>query len=155
MKRNRFFAFLKDKRGVSDAFVMLLLLAIGAAVVAGIGAMLLTKAPKSTAPVASLAIYPLGSDVIVEHKSGDVIRFSEIRIVVYSYPEMSTVNGYPATASDISEKEDNPPENVFNAGDIIKIRNLGTGSYKIVLIHIPTGQTIAEQIVTVSESAAQ
>ena len=154
MKPNRFFAFLKDKKGVSDAFVMLLLLAIGAAVVAGIGAMLLTKAPKSTAPVASLAIYPLGSDVIVEHKGGDVIRFSEIRIIAYSYPEMRTANGYPATALD-TEKEDNPPEDVFNAGDIIKIGNLGTGSYKIALIHIPTGQTIAEQIVTVSESAAR
>jgi len=154
LKRNRFFAFLKDKKGVSDAFVMLLLLAIGAAVVAGIGAMLLTKAPKSTAPVASLSIYPLGSDVIIEHKSGDVIRFSEIRIVAYNYPEMKTVDNYPTTA-DIPEKEDNPPRDVFNAGDVIKLRNLGTGSYKIVLIHIPTGQTIAEQVVTVSESAAQ
>jgi FlaG/FlaF family flagellin (archaellin) len=146
--RKKFEKFLKDRRAVSDALVILLLIAIGAVVATGIGAVLLTKTPKQTAPVANIVIEPVTNGVIIRHEGGDMISVDDLRVVVYKYPSMEKVNAQPQFAADIV-----PPNDVFNAGDIISIGNLAAGTYEVDLIHIPTQTKIARNVVTVGSSS--
>jgi len=144
-------SFLKDRRAVSDALVMLLLLAVGAVVVAGIGSVLLTKAPKQTAPVASVAVEPTANGVLIMHEGGDSISYSDVQVMVYSYPSMQSVSGYPTglNSTTVQSRTEVNPAAMFNTGDVRYI-TLSAGTYLVELIHAPTQQKIASATVTVS-----
>jgi FlaG/FlaF family flagellin (archaellin) len=144
-------SFLKDNRAVSDALVMLLLLAVGAVVVAGIGSVLLTKAPKQTAPVASVAVVPTANGVLIKHEGGDSISYSDVQVMVYSYPSMQGVSDYPTglNSATVQSRTEVNPATMFNTGDVRYI-SLSAGTYLVELIHTPTQQKIASEVVTVS-----
>jgi len=142
--RKKFEKFLKDRRAVSDALVILLLIAVGAVVAAGIGAVLLAKAPKQTAPVANIVVEPVTAGVIIRHEGGDMIPANDLQVVVYKYPSMEKVdNAQTQLVANI------PPDNMFNAGDVISVSGLSAGTYEVDLIHIPTQTKIVKQVVTV------
>jgi FlaG/FlaF family flagellin (archaellin) len=149
--RKKFEKFLKDRRAVSDALVILLLIAIGAVVAAGIGAVLLTKTPKQTAPNTLVNIKSTTGGVLIMHEGGDSMSYSDVQVMVYSYPSMQKVQNYPtALNSDTVEpRTEVDPNTMFNTGDVRFIQ-LGAGTYQVELIYIPTQQKIASAIVTVS-----
>jgi FlaG/FlaF family flagellin (archaellin) len=149
--RKKFEKFLKDRRAVSDALVILLLIAIGAVVATGIGSVLLTKAPKQTAPVANIVIEPVTGGVIIRHEGGDMINVKDLKLVIYKYPEMENVNEETLPINGITT--DIAPSGMFNAGDVIfrSIENAGT--YEVDLIHIPTQTKIARNVVTVGSGS--
>ena len=148
MFRKKFEKFLKDGRAVSDALVILLLIAIGAVVATGIGAVLLTKTPKQTAPVASIVIEPVTGGVIIRHEGGDMINVTDLKFVVYRYPTMEKLKEEtPSITTDTN------PSNMFNAGDVISIGGLNAGTYEVDLIHIPTQTKLAKQVVTVGSGS--
>jgi FlaG/FlaF family flagellin (archaellin) len=144
--RKKFEKFLKDRRAVSDALVILLLIAIGAVVAAGIGSVLLTKTPKQTAPVANIVIEPVTGGVIVRHEGGDMININDLKLVIYEYPSMRKVDE-PTLSDHFTTNVE--PQTMFNAGDVISIGNLAAGTYEVDLIHIPTQTKIARNVVTV------
>jgi FlaG/FlaF family flagellin (archaellin) len=144
--RKKFEKFLKDRRAVSDALVILLLIAIGAVVAAGIGSVLLTKTPKQTAPVANIVIEPATRGVIVRHEGGDMINVNDLKLVIYEYPSMRKVDEPTLLDHFTTDVE---PQTMFNAGDVISIGNLAAGTYEVDLIHIPTQTKIARNVVTV------
>ncbi|MEG9194178.1 MAG: type IV pilin [Candidatus Methanoglobus sp.] len=145
-------SFLKDRRAVSDALVMLLLLAVGAVVVAGIGSVLLTKAPKQTAPVASVAVVPTANGVLIKHEGGDSISYSDVQVMVYSYPSMQGVSNFPTVLNNttVQSRTEVNPATMFNTGDVRFISLSTQGTYLVELIHTPTQQKIASEVVTVS-----
>jgi FlaG/FlaF family flagellin (archaellin) len=142
--RKKFEKFLKDRRAVSDALVILLLIAVGAVVAAGIGSVLLTKTPKQTAPVANIVVDTVKGGVIIRHEGGDMIAIGDLRVVVYKYPSMEKVDAQPQFVVDIV-----PPDDMFNAGDVISVSDLAAGTYEVDLIHIPTQTKLVKQVVTV------
>jgi FlaG/FlaF family flagellin (archaellin) len=146
--RKKFEKFLKDRRAVSDALVILLLIAIGAVVAAGIGAVLLTKTPKQTAPTALVRIEATTDGVLIKHESGDSVPYSDVQVMVYEYPSMQKVNGYPAGLGSTTSRTEVDPNTMFNTGDVRSI-SLSAGTYQVELIHIPTQQKIASQVVSV------
>jgi hypothetical protein len=143
--RKKFEKFLKDRRAVSDALVILLLIAIGAVIAAGIGSVLLTKTPKQTTPVANIVIEPVTRGVIIRHEGGDSIAPSDIRLIIYNYPSMTLVSDktLPTPNPDV------PPANLFSAGDVVSESNLDPGTYEVDLVYIPTQTKLAKQVVTV------
>jgi FlaG/FlaF family flagellin (archaellin) len=145
--RKKFEKFLKDRRAVSDALVILLLIAIGAVVAAGIGAVLLTKTPKQTTPVANIVIEPVTEGIKIRHEGGDSIAPSDIKLMIYSYPSMTAVSGYPQTLP--KPEPDVDPKNLFSAGDVVSVSNLDPGTYEVDLIYIPTQTKLVKQVVTV------
>jgi FlaG/FlaF family flagellin (archaellin) len=151
MFRKKSGKFLKDERAVSDALVMLLLLAVGAVVVAGIGSVLLTKAPKQTAPVASVTVVPTANGVLIKHEGGDSISYSDVQVMVYSYPSMTNVSNFPTglNSTTVQSRTEVNPATMFNTGDVRYI-SLSAGTYLVELIHTPTQQKIASNVVTVS-----
>jgi len=144
MFRKKSGKFLKDRRGVSDALVMLLLLAVGAVVVAGIGSVLLAKAPKQTAPVANIAIDSVTGGIKIRHEGGDSIAPSDIRLVIYNYPSMTLVSNQTLP----NPNPDIPPANLFSSGDVVSV-SLNAGTYEVDLIYIPTQTKLVKQVVTV------
>ena len=157
MFRKKFEKFLKDRRAVSDALVILLLIAIGAVVATGIGAVLLTKTPKQTAPVANIVVEPVTGGVKIRHEGGDMIPVTDLQLAIYKYPEMTLVEKYPQTLENLGFDKDNanvPPTDMFNAGDVVSVSNLGAGTYEVALIHIPTQTKLVKQVVTVGGSTA-
>ena len=141
---------MKDRRGVSDALVMLLLLALGAVVVAGIASVLMTKTPKQTAPIATISITPTQGNVLIKHEGGDSIAYTDIQVMVYSYPSMSAATGYPKTLNDADQTTELNPDTLFNLGDVRALSDLDSGTYLVELLYIPTQTKIASTIVTVS-----
>ena len=150
MFRKKFEKFLKDRRAVSDALVILLLIAIGAVVAAGIGSVLLTKTPKQTTPVANIVIEPVTGGIKIRHEGGDSIAPSDIRLMIYNYPSMAEVSGYPQTLP--TPNPDVEPKNLFSAGDVVSV-SLSAGTYEVDLIYIPTQTKLAKQVVTVGGSS--
>jgi FlaG/FlaF family flagellin (archaellin) len=149
--RKKFEKFLKDGRAVSDALVILLLIAIGAVVAAGIGSVLLTKTPKQTAPVANIVIEPVTNGVIIRHEGGDMIDASDLKLVIYKYPNMEKV----AEETPLNKIDtDIAPSGMFNAGDVISRSIQNAGTYEVDLIHIPTQTKIARNVVTVGSSSS-
>ena len=146
MFRKKFEKFLKDRRAVSDALVILLLIAIGAVVAAGIGAVLLTKTPKQTAPVANIVVEPVTGGIKIRHEGGDSMNVSDIRLMIYSYPSMASVSGYPQTLP--NPDPDISPTGMFSTGDIVSV-TLSAGTYEVDLIYMPTQTKLVKQVVTV------
>jgi FlaG/FlaF family flagellin (archaellin) len=144
--RKKFEKFLKDRRAVSDALVILLLIAIGAVVAAGIGAVLLTKTPKQTTPVANIVVEPVTGGIKIRHEGGDSINASDIRLMIYNYPNMTAVSNYPQTLPNI--EPDVPPAGMFSTGDVVSVP-LSAGTYEVDLIYMPTQTKIVKQVVTV------
>jgi hypothetical protein len=144
--RKKFEKFLKDRRAVSDALVILLLIAIGAVVAAGIGSVLLTKTPKQTTPVANIVIEPVTGGIKIRHEGGDSIAPSDIRLMIYNYPSMlkclAILKLFRHPAPDVD------PTNLFSAGDVVSV-TLDAGTYEVDLIYIPTQTKLAKQVVTV------
>jgi hypothetical protein len=150
VRENRSKSFLKENKAVSDALVMLLLLAIGAVVVAGIGSVLLTKAPKQTAPVATITVQPTSGGIVIKHEGGEPVAYSDVQILIYNYPAMTLVSGYPAAlnSTTITSKAEVNPATMFNTGDA-RAATLSAGTYQIELIHVPTQTKIASAVVAV------
>jgi FlaG/FlaF family flagellin (archaellin) len=146
--RKKFEKFLKDRRAVSDALVILLLIAIGAVVAAGIGSVLLTKTPKQTAPSVLVRIEATTGGVLIKHEGGDSVPYSDVQVMVYEYPSMQNVNGYPAGLSSTTSRTEVNPDTMFNTGDV-RFITLSAGTYQVELIHIPTQQKIASAIAPV------
>ena len=146
MFRKKFEKFLKDRRAVSDALVILLLIAIGAVVAAGIGSVLLTKTPKQTTPVANIVIEPVTGGIKIRHEGGDSLNISDVRLMIYSYPSMAAVSGYPQTLP--TPEPDVPPTGMFSTGDVVSV-SLSAGTYEVDLIYIPTQTKLVKQVVTV------
>jgi hypothetical protein len=145
--RKKFEKFLKDRRAVSDALVILLLIAVGAVVATGIGAVLLTKTPKQTTPVANIVIEPVTGGIKIRHEGGDSINASDIRLMIYNYPNMTAVsNDYPKTLP--TPEPDVPPTGMFSTGDVVSV-SLSAGTYEVDLIYIPTQTKLVKQVVTV------
>jgi FlaG/FlaF family flagellin (archaellin) len=149
--RKKFEKFLKDRRAVSDALVILLLIAIGAVVAAGIGSVLLTKAPKQTAPVANIVIEPVTGGVIIRHEGGDMINLKDLKLVIYEYSSMKKVNEETPSSDDVTTNI--APSDMFNAGDVIFRSIKDAGTYEVDLIHIPTQTKIARNVVTVGSGS--
>jgi FlaG/FlaF family flagellin (archaellin) len=147
--RKKFEKFLKDRRAVSDALVILLLIAIGAVVAAGIGAVLLTKTPKQTAPVANIVIEPVTGGIKIKHEGGDSINAGDIKLMIYNYPSMTAAQGFdqPQPLS-FNNGVDVPPTNMFSTGDVVSV-SLSAGTYEVDLIYIPTQTKLVKQVVTV------
>ncbi|MEM2679330.1 MAG: hypothetical protein QXU01_02790 [Candidatus Hadarchaeales archaeon] len=142
--------FLGDLRGLSDAVAVAVF--VGVALVMGvmIASFALSKAPTAAAPTISIAIGPIATGTVgIFHKGGDGVPLEHLRIYVYKASDMSNVEGYPKLASSLNEKVDLDPTGVFNNGDVLKL-SLSAGSYKIAVEYVPTKQTIAEALVTVS-----
>jgi len=142
--------FLGDLRGLSDAVAVAVF--VGVALVMGvmIASFALSKAPTAAAPTISIAIGPIATGTVgIFHKGGDGVPLEHLRIYVYKAADMSNVEGYPKLASSLNEKVDLDPTGVFNNGDVLKL-SLSAGSYKIAVEYVPTKQTIAEALVTVS-----
>lgn len=154
MRENRNKRFLKDNRAVSDALVMLLLLAVGAVVVAGIGATLLSKAPKQTAPIATITVTAAPGSILIKHEGGDSIAYGDIQVLIYSYPAMTAVSGYPDEMENLNDRSEIEPSELFNTGDV-RAAELSEGTYLVELIYVPTQTKIASAIVTVSSSSQQ
>jgi len=157
--RKKFEKFLKDRRAVSDALVILLLIAIGAVVATGIGAVLLTKTPKQTAPVANIVVEPVTGGVKIRHEGGDMIPAKDLQLAIYKYPDMTLEQGYPKTLETLFRDNANananvPPGEMFNAGDVVSVPLNNLGTYEVALIHIPTQTKLVKQVVTVGGSTA-
>ena len=148
MFRKKFEKFLKDRRAVSDALVILLLIAIGAVVAAGIGSVLLTKTPKQTAPSVLVRIEATTGGVLIKHEGGDSVPYSDVQVMVYNYPSMQNVGGYPASLNSTTSRTEINPNTMFNTGDV-RFITLSAGTYQVELIHIPTQQKIASAIASV------
>jgi FlaG/FlaF family flagellin (archaellin) len=146
--RKKFEKFLKDRRAVSDALVILLLIAIGAVVAAGIGSVLLTKTPKQTAPSVLVRIEATTGGVLIKHEGGDSVPYSDVQVMVYNYPSMQNVSGYPASLNSATSRTEINPNTMFNTGDV-RFITLSAGTYQVELIHIPTQQKIASTIASV------
>jgi hypothetical protein len=150
--RKKFEKFLKDRRAVSDALVILLLIAIGAVVAAGIGSVLLTKTPKQTTPVANIVIEPVTGGIKIRHEGGDSIAPSDIKLMIYKYPSMDAVSSdYPKPLP--TPNPDVDPKDLFSAGDVVSV-SLDPGTYEVDLIYIPTQTKLAKQVVTVGSSSS-
>jgi hypothetical protein len=149
--RKKFEKFLKDRRAVSDALVILLLIAIGAVVATGIGAVLLTKTPKQTAPNALVNIKSTTGGVLIMHEGGDSMSYSDVQVIVYSYPSIEKLQDYPVAlnSNPVQSRSEVDPDTMFNTGDVRYIQ-LEAGTYQVELIYIPTQQKIASAVVTVS-----
>ncbi|MEM2079316.1 MAG: hypothetical protein QW104_01350 [Nitrososphaerota archaeon] len=142
----------KDSRGLSDAVAIAVF--VGMAIVMGtlITSFALSKAPTGAAPTISVSVSPISTGTVgIFHKGGDGVSLEHLRIYVYQASNMSNVGGYPKLASSLnsSDKVDLDPTNVFNNGDVLKL-NLSSGSYRVAIEYVPTKQTIAEALVTVS-----
>lgn len=144
----------RDRRGLSDLMVVLLMLAIAVVVAAAVGAVVMSKAPSSTAPTASLVIKNIGSKILISHNGGDAISLGDLRIHLYEYPNMTYVSGYPMGVSGLASCPatnciTNPGgDGLLNNGDNIQL-SPGSGNYLVKVEYVPLGQTISEAFVTV------
>ncbi|MCS7119474.1 MAG: type IV pilin [Archaeoglobaceae archaeon] len=140
---------LRNEKGLSDAVSIAIFLGIVLVMTAVIGSIALSKVPSGTAPTASIAIQSMGNLVTISHRGGEGIDYKNLRIYLYTYPELNLLPGYP-TVGDTTAKTDAEPIGVFNNGDIIKIQNLQKGVYKVSIEYVPLQQMIAEALVTVN-----
>jgi len=142
----------KDRRAISDAVAVALLLTMAIVMAAAIGAVALSKAPTASAPVAQLSIHSSNGKIVIDHLGGDAIDPGDMRIVVYNLPSGTVLDSpidNPTIDTDVS------PTGVFNVGDKIildttDLSNLTDGQYTVKVIFVPLSKPIAESNVFVS-----
>lgn len=142
-------SFRRDERALSDAVAIVIFVAAALLIGGTVVALVSSKAPTGAAPTASIAIQTVGGDPVIMHNGGDSIPMADLNIYVYSYPDLTIVNGYPKSMSNASLTTDTSPADVFNSGDVVKISGFSSGSYKIVVEYIPTKTQIASGLVTI------